>query len=1289
MLHLKFALNLENLADQMIDEISSVWKNPFEAPVVIFPDPKLEQWFRLRWMKKKGVLANLNKSTIDRFLFDILVGKDDSKKKLTAEMLTNVILAYLEKDDNYKTLCNEGDDEVTRYLEVDGKLDYNHLFDFASKMASLFLDYETSRPKGFVGGKEGFLDKWKQGVSEKDGLFFTETKEPLELREKWQRKLYSAIFHRHGNEKSLLEHVFEEETGRTDENKEYDTIPFLFKACENGNFNLDKLPKDDGKALPIFIFGLSGMGQFYRVILQKYAEQHEVYAYIQNPCMEFWEDAKLEKDSVCRRWNVSKGNWKSETGNIGKIQERMQVRDPAQLTAGKFETDIDDIPEYAGSLNQENDLLASWGRSGRDNIKLWCQAVDYDFDFKGNVDKDGKDVEMLQDTLLHKVQYSIAHREKMSGVTEDDLSDKSLDVTAAPTKIREIENLHTQICKLLRDGARVEDILVVSPCLDECRTAINMVFDQTPVKDPKNENGFLHVRFAIVDSPAKASLTENALSNLFSILAQKSITRPDFFALVRNPVVQTARGIRNEEIDAWQEWVAETNTYRTRDTKADGDKAVKKDDWDKVVKRLLLAQMTTDDVSFGDDEYRPYADMACSDKASLCRFVECIESLERWIEFGCDKSKKDGDFLKKIDREQLSELSALLDEWIGMQNTPKSLKSEDIVHKRVAEALEQLYCQFSANAPKISMNIVKQSLLLAAQGTEYSCGNLFVNGVTFMKFVPNRTIPVKHLFFIGADAASFPGAKQRNTLDLRKSCYPWPGDDSPIAKNRYAFLCQLMSTSESFHLSYVNKNIKKDAELYPSSVVNDLRKFIEAGAEKDASGKSLKWKEETISLDENRDYSELWTQKSLRNYVAYKKMLDDDCKLLEDDSTTGKVVEAMTGQKPLVKLPDRVTFYSLTSFLKDPFQFHVNRMLMEEDEEDVEKEVYEPVYFSNLDTNVILKKRVAATLSADNSDEKKEIEKLQKDLVLSGKMPDGVFGQKQEEMLKTKEKLILEQMVGTYNDVVGPAQKSEDESKYIFKKDWSFGAKIQDMMMTRSDDSHWLLSGKLDWCDAKSDEIEKATQIIEVASTDKKNTELSLDRYISSYIKALCLIAYKGVKDPKIKDPQTINVSIYSCDPFMSGPATTTVSFTPDDAKKKLEEIYANAFGKTENIEKGNGKIEKKNVSPYCKAVPAELLDWPKSGADKDERDIFAFRGKLVGDYGAWGYFDKKSLFNPVTDIGYTESGFETEWNSAKEFMKALIKIEKYKAPPSRRKSSTDTETKKEKTTTRKTKAKK
>ena len=43
MLHLKFALNLEHLADEMIEVVSKEWKDPFNAPVVIFPDPKLEQ----------------------------------------------------------------------------------------------------------------------------------------------------------------------------------------------------------------------------------------------------------------------------------------------------------------------------------------------------------------------------------------------------------------------------------------------------------------------------------------------------------------------------------------------------------------------------------------------------------------------------------------------------------------------------------------------------------------------------------------------------------------------------------------------------------------------------------------------------------------------------------------------------------------------------------------------------------------------------------------------------------------------------------------------------------------------------------------------------------------------------------------------------------------------------------------------------------------------------------------------------------------------------------------------
>ena len=154
MLYLKFALNLENLADQMIDEISRCWKDPFNAPVVIFPDPKLEQWFRLRWVQKKGVLANLNKSTIDRFLFNILVGDDKSQKKLNSDMLANVIISYLQQKTDGKYNYELLGESVKAYLENDGAVDENRLFDFANMMAGLFLEYETSRPSGFLSDLE-------------------------------------------------------------------------------------------------------------------------------------------------------------------------------------------------------------------------------------------------------------------------------------------------------------------------------------------------------------------------------------------------------------------------------------------------------------------------------------------------------------------------------------------------------------------------------------------------------------------------------------------------------------------------------------------------------------------------------------------------------------------------------------------------------------------------------------------------------------------------------------------------------------------------------------------------------------------------------------------------------------------------------------------------------------------------------------------------------------------------------------------------------------------------------
>ena len=1221
-LHLKFALNLENLADEMIDAVSKAWTNPFEAPAVIFPDPKLEQWFRLKWVQKKKSLIGFKSMMIDRFLMEILIGDDKQKQKLHADMLRNVILAYLVKETNGTPNYMHMDDEIKRYLVVDGKLDETHLFDFASKMASLFLEYETSRPKDFIRGTDGksapgILDKWNQ---EHLDDFFGISNHDIAKREAWQRELYSAIFHEHDKKPSLLTEVFENEAKRKGiERTEYLTIPYLYKACQDDDGNVTFHTEHIGNT-PLFIFGLGGMGQFYRVILQKYAETHDVYVYIQNPCMEFWEDAStIQKQSatVHRKWQSSNGQWSDNGANLDSVREKMSL----DFSNAGDNTDIDDISEYKNEeAESENTLLCNWGRSGRDNIKLWCQAADYDFDFSisGRDDKSNNEIndasELPQDTLLHKVQYAIANRQNtLPNFTASDYKarDFSLDITAAPTKIREIEALHTNISKLMQKGARVNDILVVSPALDDYRTAIKTIFDQTPEKKTyAGENvkdGFLHIPFAIVDSPARSSLTENVLENLFMILEQGTITRPTFFELLRNPVVQLTRHITDDDVSNWESWIEATNVYRDREQK--------KEDWLSGVRRLLLAKMTKNPVEFSDGEFLPYADMATSNNNSLCKFVECIDSLKKWMEFAGCKQNENHETVCENRVENLDKLCDFINEWLSMTSSPDGFASERIIVNNVTQGIEGLRNQMDAGLQSISWKVVKQTLLNAAQSSAYSCGSLFVNGITFMNFIPNRIIPVKHLFFIGGDSMNFPGAKQQNTLDLRKSCRPWPGDDSPIAKRRYAFLCQLMSTSESFHISYVNQDIRKDAELYPTSIVNDIRKFLINAINCDKNcapaekiGLSEAWPENKISLDETRDFGDLFTQKSLRNKRAFLNMMQDGYAHANPEADAIK--SASSNIK--AKLPERVSIYKLSDFLKDPFQFRISQMLADSDSEDPEKEMFEPIQLDALKKSTLLK----MTLAAELSNKSDELEKFKKESKLKGGTPDGVFGDKLTAEIEANKKIITDNM-------------GEDLVQKI-KDSWSYQAKIEDIQFERSDLEKWTLSGSLDWSD--SSDLDKITEMISITSSGKKPT---IDKFLTSYIRALAVIAQRN-NDEKAEQEQSIKISVFHVEKDRTEPTTATIKMTPKNATETLQKIYTAAFGS-------------ETQKPYFKAVPAELIN--ATGIN----DICAFKQKLIN--GPWEHFEKKTLFDPTTDVGFDKKDFAKQWEEAKDKMTSLMQM--------------------------------
>ena len=145
MKHIIASLDLNLLAKKMIDEIKKQWVSPLLPPVVVFSDSKVEQWFKLRWISEKdSVLLNLKTTRLDEFLFDLY--KDSGDKMLSSQLVRDVLIKKL-SDASY--INSLGTPEVYDYLFDKNEKNVNsiHLYDFATQMASLFNEYETSRPE--------------------------------------------------------------------------------------------------------------------------------------------------------------------------------------------------------------------------------------------------------------------------------------------------------------------------------------------------------------------------------------------------------------------------------------------------------------------------------------------------------------------------------------------------------------------------------------------------------------------------------------------------------------------------------------------------------------------------------------------------------------------------------------------------------------------------------------------------------------------------------------------------------------------------------------------------------------------------------------------------------------------------------------------------------------------------------------------------------------------------------------------------------------------------------------
>jgi len=237
--------------------------------------------------------------------------------------------------------------------------------------------------------------------------------------------------------------------------------------------------------------------------------------------------------------------------NSGKTSKTLRKKDGSKRkNAKKLEVTREEID--LGELLEEegNELLSSWGKPGRENIRLLCQLTDYDFNacFTKEANRTG---------VLHEVQNHILTLSNERDITQRFPQDRSLQILGCPSIYREVETIYNNILyNLATDGKlQLTDIAILVPDISRYKPVIDSVFNRRPRR----------LSYNLVDSRADIeSVYGQAVLGILELAAGR-FSRKEVFDLILNPCFMNKWQIGSEEVNIWARWAESLNIFHSFD----------------------------------------------------------------------------------------------------------------------------------------------------------------------------------------------------------------------------------------------------------------------------------------------------------------------------------------------------------------------------------------------------------------------------------------------------------------------------------------------------------------------------------------------------------------------------------------------------------------------------------------------------------------------------------------------------------------------------------------------------
>ena len=567
--------------------------------------------------------------------------------------------------------------------------------------------------------------------------------------------------------------------------------------------------RPEGWPLRATFFAVPALSPSYLDMLGAIGRRIDLRLFVLNPCREYWGDIHSRRE----------------------ISRRAEGADPAE--------------RY---LDEGNELLAAWGRSGRDTFDALVEVAGGDGEERfvrpdgahrlAAVQRDVLDLRLASEGAAGEaanpapsagargdptaIQPPAAAADAGSGTGDD-----SIRIHVCHSPVREAEVLHDRLLGLFDTHPDIgpADVLILAPSLDVHGPAVEAVFGaagRIPVHVARP-------RFAA--APAVRAFFE-LLAMRRSRLGAEAVLAP-----LDAEAVRARFGIAASDLPAIRDWVREAGIRwgvdaghrAAEELPATGDHT-----WRQGLRRLLLGHALPDPNELVAGVvpcpprvggFEPGADEA----ELLGRFVTWCEAV-----FALRTRLEE----ERPPREWTRILRGEIDRFFAGGGAGSGAGTEvgsggrAGVAAAVAEEVSEVRGLVHAFAREvggtdvpIGSDVVHDVLLGLAEAPSGEAGRL-ADAVTVTSLTPGQVFPAEVVCVIGLDDGVFPRSPSFPSFDLVAASPTRRGDRDIRHEDRFVFLEALLAARRAFLVSYTGRGQRDDAPIPPATVVDELKDYL-------------------------------------------------------------------------------------------------------------------------------------------------------------------------------------------------------------------------------------------------------------------------------------------------------------------------------------------------------------------------------------------------------------------------------------------------------------------------------